>query len=281
MPKSKSFESLGTSWTIESLDLTPQQGQDVNDWLRSFEQKWSRFLDDSLITQLSQRAGELELSPSEYGMMSFYRQLYQVSDGRITPFIGRALENLGYDRDYSFRPKEMATYTPVDWDQAMTLSPDRLTMLQPVLLDIGAVGKGYAVDQVAEILGSVATIDAGGDIKVGTSETIGLQHPHDPDKVIGQVTITNAALCASSIYLRSWRGVHHILDGRTGQPATSVAATWVIADSAMQADGLATALFFVSPDQLISLGLRDYCIIYTNGDVSVPSSSKIKLFTAL
>jgi ApbE family protein len=57
--------------------------------------------------------------------------------------------------------------------------------------------------------------------------------------------------CASAVNRRAWGdGLHHILDARTGTPVRDVLATWVIADNATLADGIATALFLTDPPRL-------------------------------
>ena len=69
--------------------------------------------------------------------------------------------------------------------------------------------------------------------------------------MVGVVELCGHALCASAVHRRAWGdGLHHILDARTGAPTRSVLATWVIADNAMLADGIATALFHADPSRL-------------------------------
>lgn len=82
--------------------------------------------------------------------------------------------------------------------------------------------------------------------QIDSSEPIrvGLEHPFDPTKAIGVVSLDNEAICASVSNRRRWgEGVHHILDGRTGKPVADVIATWAVASSALVADGLVMALF--------------------------------------
>jgi thiamine biosynthesis lipoprotein len=80
---------------------------------------------------------------------------------------------------------------------------------------------------------------------------VGLEHPYDPGRAIGTVDLGAGALCASASNRRAWGdGLHHVLDGTTGAPVRTVVATWALAGTAMVADGLATALFFVAGDAL-------------------------------
>jgi FAD:protein FMN transferase len=96
-------------------------------------------------------------------------------------------------------------------------------------------------------------IDAGGDLRHYGDRPlrVGLEHPLDLERVLGVVELRGNALAASAINRRAWGdGLHHILDARTGAPTRSVLATWVIADNAMLADGIATALFLADPSRL-------------------------------
>src|SRR5690606_32245587 len=97
-----------------------------------------------------------------------------------------------------------------------------------------------------------------GDILVnGTPARIGLEHPADPTKAVGAVSVRDSAIAASAPNRRAWPnrrasdgGLHHVLDATTGLPTSGILATWAIAPTAMQADGLATALFFADPERL-------------------------------
>jgi thiamine biosynthesis lipoprotein len=84
---------------------------------------------------------------------------------------------------------------------------------------------------------------------------VALEHPFDTAAAIGVVEVRDAAIAGSAPNRRTWtasdgRRLHHVLDGRTGVPVDTVAATWALAESAMLADALATALFLVQPEAL-------------------------------
>jgi thiamine biosynthesis lipoprotein len=128
---------------------------------------------------------------------------------------------------------------------------------RPLVIDVGAAGKGYLVDIVAAILERAGVrrfvVDASGDLRhAGDDELrVGLEHPDDPRLAIGVANVRDGALCASAVTRRAWGdGVHHVLDARTGLPTRDVIATWVVADDAVLADALATALFFTDGDRL-------------------------------
>src|SRR5690606_33484364 len=133
---------------------------------------------------------------------------------------------------------------PRDWTAEVQWSETELTLRRPALLDVGAVGKGRLVDLVLAALPNTpgtVVVDAGGDVAVrGAAESgapvrIGLEHPYDPTRVIGVVEVRDGALCGSAINRRAWgNGLHHVLDGRTGLPVRTWAATWALAPDAMK-----------------------------------------------
>lgn len=205
--------------------------------------------------------GRFEFPDDCTAIFNLYDKLYKVTDKAVDPLIGRRLELLGYDSNYSLTPvieSNLPLQEPSCWAKDIVRKNDTTIHTQrPFVIDIGAAGKGYLIDIIAEILIQAEvrqfTIDAGGDIRdYGESAIcIGLEHPLDPEKVVGVVDIKNCSICASATNRRAWgNGLHHILDARLGLPVSDVLATWVIAADAMTADGLATALFFTNADKL-------------------------------
>lgn len=280
------FTALGTEWRVDtdsalSLGATAR----IRDELEAYEKVYSRFRDDSTVAQMARHSG-IYTFPSDFKQLfELYTVCYRVTDGAMTPLIGRALEQLGYDREYSLHRGEVYNIPVMadvlSWDKKSTIATT-----QPVVFDIGAAGKGQAVDRVAAILTELSPtgfmIDASGDMYHSglQSEVIGLEHPADPTKVIGTVSIKNQSLCASASNRRAWRGVHHIVNARTLQPVQTVIATWVIADTAMVADGLATALFFIeSADDLCNDFDFSFVRMFSDGTVDYSTNFEGELFT--
>ncbi len=237
-----------------------------------FDRVYSRFRDDSLVARIARDAGSYAFPADAGPLFSLYRELYEATDGAVTPLVGRALETLGYDRAYSLQPSGPARPVP-PWDEAFGWDGSRLTVLRPTVVDVGAAGKGYLVDLVAALLraGGVddGVVDASGDlVHFGQgSLRVGLEHPLDSTKAIGIYELRNRALCASAVNRRSWgNDLHHVIDVATGLPTRNVIATWAIADTALLADGLATALFFAGEEQLSRFDFQ-FVRMFSNGRV--------------
>lgn len=256
------FDAIGTGWQIISADPLPDplRGQIVA-LTEDFDRVWSRFRTDSLVTEVAHaRAGGRFTFPArDAALLDLYDRLVTETGGGVDPLVGRDLELLGYDADYTLTPDRarLAAREPDVWATDIRREGSTLVTDHPVLIDVGAAGKGYLVDLVAEALRDAGVdrfvVDGSGDLRHQGPDpvTVGLEHPTRPGRVIGTVPLRNRALCASATTRRAWgEGLHHVLDGRTRQPVSNVVATWVIAENAATADGLATALFVTDPGRL-------------------------------
>lgn len=131
-----------------------------------------------------------------------------------------------------------------------------------ISLDLGAVAKGYAVDEAVKSLQAMGMtaglVNAGGDLKVfgkkpdGSPWNIGIQNPEDAQTVMASIILEDSALVTSGDYERYiiYDGVkyHHILDPKTGWPARGCKSVSVACESALEADILSTSLFVMGPD---------------------------------
>lgn len=268
------FTALGSPWSIETEGLIATDvKQAIENRLRDYDRVYSRFRDDSLAMRCEHVAGVVKFPSDFQRLYGLYDQLFDLTEGRMTPVIGKAIEQSGYDRHYSLRAGEIRS-TPsirdvIKWDGKVTVE-----VMQPLIFDFGAAGKGYAADIIGRLLEENGIdeyiVDASGDIRHRgrESETVGLEHPFDATKVVGSVRLENQSLCASSINRRAWGDMHHIIDPIQRSPARKVVATWVIAADALIADGLATALFFVdSPSELHEKFDFTYVRIKADGSV--------------
>lgn len=280
------FEGIGTSWEISTPEpLGPAPRSHVLAEVERYDSTWSRFRGDSLVSRMAARAGHFEFPAEATALASLYRILYALSNGAMTPLIGGSLEQLGYGPGYSLRPRGAATAPPA-WDDVLEWRGTSVTAKAPVVLDIGAAGKGQLVDLLAQVLrGHGVTeffIDASGDLLNSGSPpvTVALEHPYDSSKAIGTVPLGTGALCASASNRRAWGdGLHHVLDGTTGAPVRTVVATWTMAGTAMEADALATALFFV-PGEVLERHFRfSWLKVFSNGSAEYSAEFEGALFT--
>lgn len=238
------------------------------DWFRQVEAACSRFDPQSEVMALTQQAGKpVPASDILYEAATFALAVAAASNGAFDPTIGHTLERRGFNRNYitgeriatPLAPATRPTYRDVRLDPARRT----INLRQPLILDLGAVAKGLAVDLAARELAPCAdfAIDAGGDLyvagknPVGDPWNVGIRHPRQPDAVLATVRLSNAAICTSGDDSRRAEQPdqgHHIVDPRSGHSPATVASATVIAPTAMAADALATAVAVLGPQR----GLR-------------------------
>lgn len=267
------FEAIGTVWeitvarTLHDSDIT-ELIHPIKQRIEEFDHNYSRFRTDSLISTIAREAGRYHLPDDAAALFELYKQLYDLTGGLMTPLIGQALSDAGYDAQYSLRSGTVHA-TPT-WSATIDYQYPNLVVKRPILLDLGAIGKGYLVDIVARLIQDAGITDfcvnAGGDMlqrQTGSeSMRVGLEHPGHPDEVIGIVDLKNQSLCGSAGNRRVWEGFTHIINPRTRTSPTHLRAIWVIADTTMLADALSTALFFTPASKLAEEYTFEYTIIH-------------------
>ncbi len=286
------FDAIGTHWVLdaygvpESVDEAHLYAQIVK-CISDYDAYYSRFIPTSFISHIADTPGTYTLREDARPMIELYKKLYDITSGAVTPLIGTVLEEAGYDATYSLQPKKM--HHPKKWEEVFSAQdPLSLTTEGRVVIDVGAAGKGYLVDIVATLMqrhGIVAfSIDAGGDILYvhpdGEPLVVGLENPHATDEVIGTVRVHNNSLCASAGSRRAWGEHHHVFNPHTLRSVSDVVATWALADSALFADGLATALFFVTPELLSTHFSFEYLVLMQDGSYKKSAGFPGEVFSA-
>lgn len=275
-----SFEAIGTLWKIDiSEQLSPEAEKAIRETILKrideFDKNYSRFRNDSWIHGLSMHAGKFDLPVDARPMFEMYYDFYKLTNGLMTPLIGQMLVDAGYDAEYSLKQKKPLVAPPA-WENVIDFEPPHITLKTPALLDVGAVGKGYIIDIVGKLLEDHGVrnycVDAGGDfIHKSTSGEIlrvGLEDPRDEKKVIGVVTFGNKAMAGSAGNRRKWGSFNHIINPSTRTSPENILAVWTLADTAMLADALSTALYFAPASVLLKQYAFDYVIMYADGSVA-------------
>ena len=237
-------------------------------WFGAVTETCSRFEPTSELVKLSTQVGEpVKVSALLFEALQFALLVARESGGAYDPTVGARMEARGFDREFrtgrvsraGAGAQHAATYRDVSIDEAART----VTLHRPLLLDLGAVAKGLAVDLAARELhpfGDFA-IDAGGDVYVGGVHgtgrpwSIGIRHPRRDEALFETVSLSNGAVCTSGDYERISPlpgGGHHILDPRGGDPPHAVASVTVIAPTAIVADALSTAAFVLGPEKGIA-----------------------------
>ena len=146
-------------------------------WLDAYEARFSRFKSTSELSALNASTGEsFVASPQLYRLVELSLELARRSDGLFDPTILRGLEAAGYDRSFEqiplMRGPEIRRGTAElrrSWrDVELDPRVRAITLPPAVGLDLGGIGKGWAVDKVASILGTPSLTNCG---SVSTAST--------------------------------------------------------------------------------------------------------------
>ncbi len=253
----------------------------------------------SELTEINDRAGDESVSvdPELAALIRRSLELSRQTDGAFDPTVGSlsTLWNFSGEKPRVPEASEIA-------DALASIGRDRVTVDQGAAavrpaekgtaLDLGAVAKGYALDRAAAALKRLgvehALINAGGDIIVvggKTDETpwrVGVRDPRTPGGVVAIAELTEGAIVTSGDYERYFEsdGVrwHHILDPKTGYPATGMQSVTIVAPDGVTADALATGVFVLGPEKGMRLieetpDVDGFCID-GEGRISMSSGAK-------
>ncbi len=283
------FEAIGTHWRIDiPYDISEKKRslilETIINLIEDFDKTYSRFRSDSLVTQMAHKKGKYELPDNAKALIALYKELYDLTGHSFTPLIGQVLVDAGYDAIYSLKPKKL--YKPPTWEDTIDYKYPNIFIKKPALLDFGAAGKGYLIDLVLDLLQKEKLdyfcIDAGGDMfyynKKNEKLRVGLESPDNPSQVIGVAAIHNQSICASAGNRRRWGEFHHIMDPHTLASTHTVKATWVIAETALLADAIATCLFFVDAKKLQKYAFS-YALVDENNILEVSKNFPAEIFT--
>ena len=180
-------------------------------------------------------------------------------------------------------PDELArTLRRVNWRQ-IQMSPTAITLQAGAEITLNGIAQGFAADRARQALQDRgiehALVDTGeiatrGGNETGSAWTVGIQHPRQPDAFLSLARLAGRCLATSGDYATPFRADyqdHHIFDPRTGHSPTQLASVSVAAPTAMQADGLSTAVFVLGVErgwQLIrAIAETDALLVLKDGSV--------------
>lgn len=253
------FRALGTEVELH-LDVEP--GADAvlalataEGEIRRLERLLSRFRPDSELSRLNE-AGALEAGDDLLAVVRLALEGRARTRGRFDPTVHDALVAAGYDRSFELLADRPAGSEPVPAGGPVRVCGRRVELGPGVRLDLGGIGKGYAVDRAVASLAAVGPClaNAGGDLAVAGVPAGGFW-PVGVETPAGTLTlgIAHGALATSGQDRRRWRtGTeehHHLIDPATGRPAESDLLTvTVAAPSAVEAEVAAKALFLAGEE---------------------------------
>ena len=259
---------MGT--TIELL-LDADDGEQAQSAFRAVEEEFerleamlSRFRPDSELSRLN-RDGRILAPPDLERVVGLALEARERTAGRFDPTVYDALARAGYDRSFEQVEPDAAADAEDDGRQVarcggrVTIDPTTglIEIESGFHIDLGGIGKGYAVDRAIEILAVVGPclVNAGGDLAVRGDRPWPIGVEDGPT-----LELTSGAIATSGRDRRHWRRGdeerHHLIDPATGRPAqTDLLRVTVVASTATEADVLAKTLFLGGEQEAAAAGV--------------------------
>ena len=264
---SHAFRAMGSDCVVRIVVDDDRAGpilDRVETRMNDLERRWSRFIDNSELSQLNRHAGDpVFVSPEMFSVVSLAIDAWRATDGLFDPTLLDALREAGYDGTFD----ELADRAPFTVNNLAPHSDGLNSVVLDVRsslihgppglhFDLGGIGKGHAADllfaQVMEDGVAGACLDFGGDIRVGGESLEGggwvivIDDPLHPGEDLALLGLETGSVTTSSRLRRKWSTTdgeaHHLIDPSTAKPSRSgLAAVTVIAAHAAWGEAHAKA----------------------------------------
>src|SRR5579863_9058720 len=292
---------MGTRVYVQLWADDPEKGkaaiEAVMEEMRRIDALMSHYKPDSQLSRINQRAAyePVQVDPELFDLIKLSTHFSEITLGAFD--ITYASVGYLYNYPLHVHPTEeqiKAALPAVNW-RYLVFDAEHHTIrfARPGMrIDLGGIAKGYAVDRGIAILKAHgiahAIVTAGGDSRLlgdhrGRPWLVSIAHPdepHNPDKVVTRIPLSDAAVSTSGDYERYFDedGVryHHIIDPHTGHSANKVRSATIVGPTATQTDGLSKTAFVLGPERAMEIINRmpefdavfvtpDGKILYSNG----------------
>lgn len=253
--------------------------------IRRIEAKYSRYRPDSVTSAINAAAGArpVAIDAETAALLNYADRCHRVSDGRFDITSGVFRRAWDFRRqpprvpgsDELARLSVLVDWPAVEWDDHFVRLP-----CAGMEIDFGGIGKEYAADRAATCCAAMGVrhglVNLGGDVRVIGPQPgdlpwqIGIAHPRRQG-VIAVVALRQGALATSGDYQRYFEIGHtrycHLLDPRTGTPASTWQSASVVAPLCSAAGSLATIAMIAGQEALALLDGEgvDYLLVDMNG----------------
>jgi len=287
-------------------------GEEALDEIDRLEAQLSLYRPDSEIARLNARAGKepVRVTPSLFALLEHARRLHAESGGAFDITVAPLVKCWGFMGGSGRRPSagELAEARSRVGMHLVELDPANSTVRfarEGVMLDLGAIGKGYAIERAVELLrescvasallhGGTSTVYALGHPPEAEFWTVAVEKPDSEkppppsagetdagallDGVLARVPLKDEALSVSAVrgkfFQEEGKVFGHVLDPRTGEPADAGLLAAVMLPSATETDALSTALLTRGTqghDEIAALrpGMRTLLVSEAGGHLQV------------
>ena len=257
----------------ESKEAFEAEARQVHDALLVYHQLFDIYNDYEGLNNLKTVNDNAGIAPVEVdsriiALLKDCRSYYELTDGMVNPAMGGVLQLWHVSRNDGINDpahaslpnheKLEAAAQHMDFDAVVIDEAASTVFLSDpdMRLDVGAVAKGWSVQQVAANAPSGLLISVGGNVcatgpkdENGTAWVVGVQDPNGGDSYLHTLTVTEGSVVTSGDYQRAYvvdgELYHHIIDPNTLYPSTLWRSVTILSDDSGLADALSTALFLL------------------------------------
>ena len=266
--------------------------------IKELEELFGRRREGSDIWRINRSPGlPVPVSQETYELIEDSLDFSEMSKGAFDITLGRLVELWDFERAKPTLPDAGLVKEALKGvgRESVLLDGETLTVtpLNAVRLDLGAIAKGYIIDEAGKVLRAYNIenfiINAGGDMVISGRRgakpwKVGLQHPRDAARVMAHIEIEDAstAIVTSGDYERYFmeggKRYHHILDPETGYPASGLMSVTIKSRDAKAADALSTAVFVMGAEKGLALieELDDVEAVLVDSDENMIISKGLK-----
>ena len=269
-PSSREFFAMNTYISLTAYGNQAENAlAQAQKRIEELENLWSVTEENSDIFAVNHSDGQaVAVSEDTAEIVSFALEMADATDGALEPTIYPVLTAWGFTTDEHHVPNQeeidrLLKY--VDYSK-VSVNGNEIRLPAEMMLDLGAVGKGYASDEIAELLKkeeiTSSLLNLGGNIVMigsspdGSPWRLGLQSPFEDD-MLGVLIASDCAVVTSGNYENNFIGEDgtvygHIIDPTTGYPVNNeLASVTIVAEEGKLCDALSTSLFVMGVDGAI------------------------------
>lgn len=270
--------TMGSSLKVRVFTADPRQAEQAFDAVFAEFDRLDALLSvwkpGSDVLRINGTAGVEAVTVSEdtIAVLKIAKQISEWTEGTFDVTFGALADiwKFDHDQDNSVPTRQQidARRPLIDYRAIVIDEPGHTVMLDRhgMKIHLGGIGKGYAVERSAAILRDRGfrdfLIQAGGDLYVGGMAMgrpwrLGLADPRKPEQSFGTLDLSDGTFSTSGDYERTFikDGVryHHIIDPRTGYPATGTRSVTLVSNRPVLADGLSKGVFILGPARGMAL----------------------------
>jgi thiamine biosynthesis lipoprotein len=284
-------QAMGTTWQVTLRELPDHSSEEaiqkeIEATLERIESLASHWRTDTPVSRFNRMLDTkpFPVSPELLEILQAAERIHHETEGAFDVTVAPLVNLWGFGPIEQTRRKIPGdeeienALASMGQDKLMLLPKSFIQKTRPDLqLDLSAIAKGYAIDQVAALLDELGAmrylIELGGELRAkgngakGQGWQVGLEHPQvdaNASKIHRVITLENAAMATSGNYRLAFTDPNtgqvysHLIDPRTGRPVNhDLLAVSVIAPTAMEADAWATSLLVLGSEKGLQLAKQE------------------------